>query len=210
MRALLQFGLTLGGLALLCAAAGWCDQKEEKPAPPPKAAPARPAPARPPEGAPRGPQASNPKAAPRIYVPLNPLQRFLMMTPEEQERVLEKAPPAEQARMRQAIDRFNHLPPAQRQRLFQLFQAMSALPPAQQALVTHQMNAFNKLPEERIEPMRDELRTLLRMSPAAREDRFASEDFKGKYSPEEQQILRDLAWSLPPDYPLPRPAPAKP
>jgi hypothetical protein len=86
---------------------------------------------------------------------------------------------------------------------------MSALPPAQQALVTRQMNAFNKLPDDRQEPMRDELRTLLRMSPAARESRFAGEDFKSKYSPDEQQMLRDLAWNLPPDYPLPRKAASK-
>lgn len=72
------------------------------------------------------------------------------------------------------------------------------------------MNAFNKLPDERREPVGGELRSLLRMSPAVRESRFSSEEFKTRYSPEEQQILRDLAWNLPPDYPLPRPAAAKP
>ncbi|MGP8246510.1 MAG: DUF3106 domain-containing protein [Bryobacteraceae bacterium] len=208
MRALLQVGLLrVGGLALICAVAGWCDQKTARPAPPAKPASAKPA-----ASSPKEPSGGNPKGAsaqPRIYVPLNPLQRFLMMTPEEQERVLEKAPLAEQARLRQAIDRFNRLPPAQRARLFQVFQAMSALPPAQQALVTRQMNAFNKLPDDRMEPMRDELRLLLRMSPAARESRFASEDFKSKYSPDERQMLRDLAWNLPPDYPLPRKAAPK-
>jgi len=132
-----------------------------------------------------------------------------MMTPEEQERVIEKAPPAEQARLRQAIDRFNLMPSAARARIFQVYQELSSLPPAQQALVTRQMNAFNKLPDQRREAMRDELRLLLRMSAAARESRFDGEEFKSKYSPEEQQMLRDLAWNLPPDYPLPGKAASK-
>jgi hypothetical protein len=216
MRTLLQVGLLkVGGLAVICAVAGWCDQKEAKPAPPAKPATAKTAagnPKTPSGGNPKEPSGGNPKgtpAQPRIYVPLNPLQRFLMMNPEERERVLEKAPQAEQARLREAVERYNRMPPAQRARLFQVFQAMSTLPPAQQALVTRQMNAFNKLPDERMEPMRDELRFLLRMSPAARDGRFAGEEFKSKYSPDEQQMLRDLAWNLPPDYPLPRKAAPK-
>ncbi|MGA1998166.1 MAG: DUF3106 domain-containing protein [Bryobacteraceae bacterium] len=208
MRALLKVGLLrVGGLAAICAVAGWCGQKTAKPA-----APAKPASAKPAAGNPKAPSGDNPKgtpAPPRIYVPLNPMQRFLMMTPEEQERVLEKAPPPEQTRLRQAIDRFNRIPPAQRERLFQVYQAMSALPPAQQALVTRQMNAFNKLPDDRRELLGRELRLLLRTSAAARESRFASEDFTSKYSPEEQQMLRDLAWNLPPDYPLPGKAASK-
>jgi hypothetical protein len=205
MRALLKIGLKLGGLALICAAPGWCDQKEGKTAAPPKSAPAKP-----PADSPKAPSGGTSNGAPRIYVPLNPLQRFLRMTPEEQERVIEKAPAAEQARMREAIDRFNRMPPAARARIFRLSEELSSLPPAQQALVTRQMNAFNKLPDERRELAGGELRALLRMSPAARESRFASEEFKTRYSPEEQQMLRDLAWNLPPDYPLPRPPAPKP
>ncbi|MGA2114884.1 MAG: DUF3106 domain-containing protein [Bryobacteraceae bacterium] len=188
----------VASLAAICALAGWCAQKEKETEAPPKPAPARPA-----ESNPKTPAGENPKQAPRLYVPLNPVQRFLMMTPEEQERVIEKAPPAEQARLRQAIDRFNLMPPAARARILQVYREVSALPPAQQALVTRQMNAFNKLPDQRREAMRDELRLLLRMSAAARESRFDGEEFKSKYSPEEQQMLRDLAWNLPPDYPLP-------
>jgi len=185
---------------VLCAVAGWCAQKTAKPA-----APARPASAKPAQGNPKTPTSGNPKgnpAPPRINVPLNPMQRFLVMTPEEQERVIEKAPPPEQERLRQAINRFNQLTPPQRARVIQQYRAMAALAPARQALLTRQMNAFNKLPDERRGPMRRELLSLLGMSPAGRESRFASEDFNSKYSPEEQQMLRDLAWNLPPDYPL--------
>jgi hypothetical protein len=203
MGALLKTGLVrVGALAVIGVFAGWCDQKEAKPEAPAKASSA---PARPPAGNPKAPPAGTAKGAPappRINVPLNPVQRFLMMTPEEQERVLEKAPPAEQGRLRQAIDRFNQLTPQQRARVIQQYKAMSALPPAQQALLTRQMNAFNKLPDERRGPMRRELLSLLGMSPAGRESRLSSEDFKSRYSPDEQQMLRDLAWNWPPGYPL--------
>jgi hypothetical protein len=204
MRALLQARfLRVGSLALICALAGWCAQKENKTEAPPKPAPAKPA-----EANPNAAAGGAPKQSPRLYVPLSPVQRFLMMTPEEQERVIEKAPPAEQARLRQAIDRFNLMPSAARARIFQVYQELSSLPPAQQALVTRQMNAFNKLPDERRETLRDELKLLLRMSAASRESRFDGDEFKSKYTPEEQQMLRDLAWNLPRDYPVPgKPAP---
>lgn len=139
---------------------------------------------------------------PRIAVPLNPLQRFLNMTPEEQQRVLEKAPPAQRARLQEALERWNAKPEAQKQFAYRQYQSLAKLPPEQQALVQRQMVAFNHLPEDRIRPVRQELIRLLRMPPDQRSSRFNSEEFTQKYSPEEQQILKDLAVTLPGDYPL--------
>ena len=184
------------GLLTLAAIIGLCSQNNSRPKNPP--APAR------------TPAARNPvrgggtggSAAPRINVPLNPGQRFLNMTPEEQERVLEKANPAQRQSMLQARARWQSLTPAQREFISRQYQSLSKLPPAQQALVTRQMNAFNKLPDERRRPVRAELMRLLRMPPEYRPARLSSEDFTGKYSPQEQQILRDLSTNLPVDYPM--------
>jgi len=140
--------------------------------------------------------------APHINNPLNPASRFLNMTPEEQERVMEKATPQQRERLMQARARWQSMPPAQREFVYRQYLSLSKLPPAEQALVTRQMNAFNKLPDERRKPVRGELIRLLRMPPDQRPTRLSSEEFTSKYSPGEQQILRDLSTTLPEDYPL--------
>lgn len=194
------------GLLLVTVSVGFSAQKAAR-------QPKNPAPTTRPEGAGnrpatggRGAQgrggAARGGAAGRMAVPLNPLQRFLNMTPEEQERVLEKAPPAQRARLQEALDRWNAKPEAQKQFAYRQYQSLSKLPPETQGLLQRQMVAFNHLPEDRIKPVRQELIRLLRLPPEQRPTRINSEEFIRKYSPEEQQILKDLATNLPGDYPL--------
>lgn len=197
----------VAGLALLAVSVAIAAQKTARP---PKKEPA----AHPAEGAGnrpagggrgvegRGGGARGGNPAGRMAVPLNPLQRFLNMTPEEQGRVLEKAPPAQRARLQEALDRWNARPEAQKQFAYRQYQSLAKLPPEKQAVVHRQMVAFNHLPEDRIKPVRQELIRLLRLPPDERPAAFNSEEFTRKYSPEEQQILKDLATNLPEDYPL--------
>ncbi|MFZ0936897.1 MAG: DUF3106 domain-containing protein, partial [Bryobacteraceae bacterium] len=138
----------------------------------------------------------------RLNNPLNPGQRFLQMTPEEQERVMERASPQQQARMRAALERYNNLPPAARERLFRQYQVLKGLPVEQQALISRQFRAFNQLPADRRWPVGQELLRLHRMTPDERLSRLDSERFIERYSPAEQRILRDLSMNLPPEYPL--------
>jgi Protein of unknown function (DUF3106) len=191
----------IAGLVFLAVSTGFSAQKNSKPPKNPPPPPARPAAKNPnPAGVGRGGGA---KANPgRMYTPLNPVQRFLNMTPEEQQRVMEKAPPAQRARLQEALDRWNARPEAQKQLAYRMYQSLSKLPPDKQALVQRQMQAFNKLPDDRIKPVRQELIRLLRMTPDQRPARFSSPEFTEKYSPEEQQILKDLSTTLPDDYPL--------
>ena len=190
---------SIAGLACLMAAAGWADEsaaKPPKPAPAPRAHAAPPAAAHPNGG--RGTAAGH-----RLNNPLNAGQRFLQMTPEEQERVMERANPQQQERMRAALERYNSLPPAARERLFRQYQLLNDLPVEQQALISRQFQAFNQLPDERRWPVGQELIRLHRISPEERAARLQSEDFTAQYSPAERQILRDLSLNLPPEYPLP-------
>jgi len=184
------------GLLLLAAPAVVCQEKTPKPPPAPRMA------ARPGGAARPQPGNGNKAQAPRMNNPVGPVQRFLSMTPEEQQRVMEKASPQMQRQLQQALDRFNSRPPAQRARLLQQYQALATLSPQQQVLVGRQIAAFNHLPEDRIKPVRQELLRLLRMSPDERSTRFVNEDFSSRYSPAEQQILKDLSGNLPPSYPL--------
>ena len=115
---------------------------------------------------------------------------------------MEKAPPAQRARLQEALARWNSQPEAQKQTAYRMYQSLSRLPPDQQALVQRQMNAFNHLPDDRIKPVRQELIRLLRTSPEQRPVRFQTPEFTQRFSPEEQQILKDLSTTLPEDYPL--------
>lgn len=188
----------VAGLLVLAASIGFCAQKNPKPPknPPPPRVEARPAT----KNGGAGGRGGNVPG--RVNNPLNPVQRFLNMTPEEQERVLEKAPPAQRVRLQEALEKWNARPAAQKEFAYRQYQSLAKLPPDQQALVQRQMNAFNKLPEDRIKPVRQELIRLLRMNPEERTARFAASQFTQNYSPEEQQILKDLSMNLPDDYPL--------
>jgi hypothetical protein len=170
---------------------GWADDNAAKP--PRAAAPAN---ARPNAG--RGAAAGH-----RLNNPLNAGQQFLQMTPEEQERVIERANPQQQERMRAALEHYRTLPAAARERLFRQYQVLKGLPVEQQALISRRFQEFNQLPEDRLWPVGQELIRLHRMPPEERDERLQSEEFTARYSPAERQILRDLSVHLPPEYPLP-------
>jgi hypothetical protein len=189
---------SIAGLAWLMAAGGWADENAAKP---PRAAPAqRPRAAAPAAIRPNG--GAGAAAGHRLNNPLNAGQRFLQMTPEEQERLMERANPQQQERMRAALERYNNLPPAARDRLFRQYQVLKGLPVEQQALISRQFQGFNQLPVDRRWPVGQELVRLHRMPQEERAARLESEDFAARYSPAEQQILKDLALNLPPEYPL--------
>jgi len=181
-------------LASWLALGAWAEDKVEKPpkAPPPS----HPAAA---AHANAGPGAG---AGHRLNNPLNPGQRFLQMTPEEQERLMERANPQQRQRMQEALARYNSLPPAARERLLRQYQLLKDLPAGQQALISRQFRAFNQLPDDRRWPVGQELVRLHRMEPYRRAASLDSPDFAAHYSPPEQQILRDLSTNLPAEYPL--------
>jgi hypothetical protein len=79
---------------------------------------------------------------------------------------------------------------------------LKGLPVEQQALISRQFQGFNQLPVDRRWPVGQELVRLHRMPQEERAARLESEDFAARYSPAEQQILKDLALNLPPEYPL--------
>jgi Protein of unknown function (DUF3106) len=124
-------------------------------------------------------------------------QRLMQMTPEQRERALEKFPLARQAEIRQRLQRLDNLPPQQQQRMIQQYQMYSSLPPEKQILVRRQIQAFNQLPEERRQALGPELQKLRRMPEDEREAHLASEDFKSKFSPAEQQMLSDISENMP-------------
>lgn len=177
---------------------GWCADQKAKPAPPPKAPPA----AAPKNSNGKGPNGGrgNPKNnAPRINNP-GPVQRLLQMTPEQREQALEKLPPQQQAQFRQRLEQLDRRPQVEKEHMALQARIMDSLTPQQRRLVNQQLRAFNALPDARIKPMRQELVKLMKMPEEQRNTRLDSDEFKSRYSPDEQGILRDLSSNLPLDY----------
>jgi Protein of unknown function (DUF3106) len=146
----------------------------------------------------RGSAPAAPKAPGNINDPgANIAQRLLAMTPEQRERALEKFPPARQAQIRQRLERLDSLPPQQKNRLIRQYQMLASLPPEKQLLVRRQIQAFNRLPADRKRIVGPEMQKLRRMPESQREARVASEEFKSKFSPAEQQMLSDVSQYLP-------------
>jgi hypothetical protein len=129
----------------------------------------------------------------RILNPGNPVLRMMAMPPERREQMLERLPPQQQVRLRQALENFDKLPPAERSRQLGILNMYANLPPEKQATLTTQIQLFNHLPDERIAVLRPELLRLHRMPGSARSDRIASEEFKSKFTPEEQKILAEIS-----------------
>jgi len=109
------------------------------------------------------------------------------MTPEEQERVMERANRSNRSGCGRA-GALQQSTPAARERLLRQYQLLKDLPVEQQALISRQFQAFNQLPDDRRWPVGQELIRLHRMPPEERATRLQSEDFTARYSPAEQHI----------------------
>jgi hypothetical protein len=118
---------------------------------------------------------------------------MMAMPPERREQMLERLPPQQQVRLRQALENFDKLPPEQRRRQFGILNMYANLPPEEQAILTKQIGMFNQLPDDRIRALRPELVRLHRMSESERSDRIASEEFKSTFTPEEQKMLAEIS-----------------
>ncbi len=176
--------LQIGGVLLLALTPGLIAQKGEarrqRESPPARVT------------APKGP-----RGGARIANPGLVAQQLMQMTPEERERALEKLPPQRQAQLRERLEKFDSLPPQQRERMIRQYQMLSSLPPEKQNLVRRQIQAFNHLPDDRRRQLGPELQRLRRMPENERQARIASDDFKTKYTPEEQQMLSDISQNMP-------------
>ena len=135
--------------------------------------------------------------APRQARAENPIDRWNQMSPEERERALAKLPPQRARMIRERIRRYNQLPEREKQALRERYQMFSQLPPDKQAIVRQRMLEARQLPRSRWPVIRREVDQLRAMPEAQRRARLNSEEFRSRFSPQEQQIVRDITEILP-------------
>ncbi|GEM_PF-2141539 len=138
------------------------------------------------------------KPAPKMANPSAIVQQLIRMTPEQRERAIEKLPLERQAQIRENLRRFDRLPKAEQERRLRVVEMFAQLPPEKQDLVRRQIQAFNHLPDDRRRLVSAAFQRLRRMPESERQTRLESQAFRNRFTPEEQQIIADLAENLPP------------
>jgi hypothetical protein len=184
--------IQLGGLLLACGAAGWAaDQKNAGAARPGVGRPALPRNG----GAVKRDIPRLPKApiGPPLLNPASPAARLYRATPEERDRALEKLPPRLQEQLRAQLERFDAMPKAQREVVIRRAERYAALPPEQRETVRQQIVALRQLPQERRAAVGLALRRLQPLPEEQRLQTVNSDEFKSRFSAEEQKIIADLS-----------------
>jgi hypothetical protein len=182
MKPMLHFG----GLLLAAALCGYAEQGGARggraPGPPPR---------NPGAGAFRG--GGTPKAGPRFTNPANPVARLFRTTPDQRDRVLEKLPQAQQERARQLLAWYDRLPKAQQEIVLQRQERWDSLPPERRREVQQSIRALQSLTPERRQAVNQAFRRLQTMPEDQRTQVLNSDQFKSRFSPDEQKIVLDLS-----------------
>jgi len=162
---------------------------QAKDAPPPKAAPAKPAGK---GGNPK--QQPIPKGAARLVNPASIAARLYRMSPEDRERAIARLP-NEQARerARKQLAWFDSLPKEQQEMQLRRLDRFAQLPPEKRAEVMGLMAEVNNLPPPRATAVRQALYRLQQMNDLEREVMLARPAFQARFSPEELRVIRGLA-----------------
>lgn len=123
---------------------------------------------------------------------------------DQQEKALEsdpnfqKLPPDRQAALKERLRKFNSLPPEQRERSLQRLDFWSSLTHEQRDQIRDANQKLQALPQDRRVAVHTALRQLRQMDLARRQQVFESDRFHSSFSPQEQEILKQLSGISPP------------
>lgn len=126
-----------------------------------------------------------------------PIEEFETMSPEQQQKALNRLPPEQRQRLQERLQRFNQLPPERQRALSNLYNRLHQLPPERQDAVRKSIHNFSKQPPERQQAIREQLRSLAGMSPEQRQAEASSPEFQKRFNKKEQEIVRDMSEVLP-------------
>jgi hypothetical protein len=87
--------------------------------------------------------------------------------------------------------------PQAQQALRQRYQTFSQLPPDIQQVIRKRLREFRQLPSARHPAVHQEVEQLRLLPEPQRQASMNSDDFRTSFSPQEQQIIRDLSAYLP-------------
>ncbi len=125
------------------------------------------------------------------------LRRYKDLPPSEQERALQNDPafrrlsPERQQRLQQRLQRFSNLPPQEQLRMLNRMETWEHLTPAQKQQARQIYGQMRQLPPDRQRMVITAMRDLRAMPPAQRETVINSERFRGVFSDQERDMMRE-------------------
>ncbi|MGH9722609.1 MAG: DUF3106 domain-containing protein [Bryobacteraceae bacterium] len=122
----------------------------------------------------------------------NIIDRWENMSPEQRERALAKLPPERRKRIEANLERFHNLTPEQRSQLSESYAMFNSLPPARQEQARRVFGRFKSLPDGRRPLVRREFETLRQMDETEQRSHMNTEEFRNRFSQQEQQLLREM------------------
>jgi phage-related protein len=125
------------------------------------------------------------------------LEELNKMSPEEREKALANLSPERRKLIEARLERLQSLSPQQRQRLLRRLENFRQLPPERQESARRLFREFRDLPPERRRAVRVEMQSVRTLSEADRRSRMTSSEFRSRFSPAEQQMIRELSPLIP-------------
>lgn len=135
-------------------------------------------------GGPRGPGGRPNKKA---------LDQFRKMSPEQRQKAMENLPPERRRAIQERMEKYNQLPPEERERLEGRVQDFRQWSPERQQMARRVIQRVNQVPPERRHMIREEFQSWHDLSNGDVRARMNSDEFRNKYSAQEQDILREMA-----------------
>ncbi|MDP9168994.1 MAG: DUF3106 domain-containing protein [Acidobacteriota bacterium] len=120
------------------------------------------------------------------------VDKLLKMSPSERENALSSLPPARRQNIEKRLGEIQKLPPAQQNRLLYRAEILNSMPPQKANQIRRSARQFQELPEERKPVLNQEMRRLMTMPDEERRERMNSEEFRNRYSANEQQMMQNL------------------
>lgn len=127
------------------------------------------------------------------------LQNHQDLPLDQQEKLLEndpsfkKLPADRQAALKERLQKFNSLSPERRERALQRMRFMASLSQEQRKEIREANQQLQKLPQNRRVMVHAAVRHLRRMPLQERQQTLQSDSFRNTFSPQEQNILKQLA-----------------
>jgi hypothetical protein len=138
------------------------------------------------------PKGPDPKG-PRFANPASAAARLYLATPEQRERALEWLRPEQQESARRNLAWFDGLAKEDQGIVIKRTERFAALAPEKKRAFVLQLQALNRIPQLRKRAITAALVRLQMMPDERRAAILASEEFRSRFSPEEQRMIGDLS-----------------
>ena len=125
------------------------------------------------------------------------LRQYKDLPPDEQEKALQndpnfqKLPPARQQALRDRLQRFSSLPPQRQLQVLNRMETWEHLTPEQKQQARQVFKEMKQLPPDRRRLVHTAIDDLRAMPPDQREQVINSDKFKGMFSDQERDLMRD-------------------